>query len=279
MRFTPTKIRRRLVKSVAQKGVLKTAVGCAVWPASYVGWKIIDGSPFERQRRAEGRAFDRDHDVDTERDRASEWSADVPSEHWAQGTGYHPTPPGTVRRAIESLGVALESYTFIDVGSGKCRVPMVAAEYPFTQCLGVEYDPGLHQTAEANIRAYRNDRQRCPDVRSLCVDATKLTLPDTPLVLFFHDPFSEEVLGKFLANLRRGLEQHPRDVRIIEYDPVYRALLKSHGFVEYAAADLDSSSFYPAAVYKLRWFDTNTFRNRLGQEFVIYRAGEVQGPN
>ena len=52
------KIRRRLQKSVLQYGVLATIGRCAIWPLMYVGWKVIEWSPFERHRRLAGEQFD-----------------------------------------------------------------------------------------------------------------------------------------------------------------------------------------------------------------------------
>jgi len=271
MRFTPGKIRRRLEKSARQVGVGRTVGRCFALPFTTVGWKIIGSTAFEREQRRAGKAYDAEHRVETERNRDTEWAADIDSEHWGQGTGYHPSPPDAVRRAIRSLDIDHRAYTFADVGSGKCRVPLVASEFPFKACLGIEYDPQLHAIAERNIAAYRGDNQRCVAVRSHCADATTFDLPLTPLVLFFHDPFGEPVLTKFLDHLKDSLRDHPRDVRVIEYDPVYRELLAAAGFRETGGEDADREGFLPAVVYKLDWFNRNTFRNRLGQEYLTYR--------
>jgi SAM-dependent methyltransferase len=270
----PSKIRRRLEKSVLQHGVPRTVRRCLIWPFMYIGWKIIERTPFERQRRQAGEAFDRQYGVDTTRNRSTEWAADIDSENWAEGTGYDPTPPDTVRRSIQSLQIDHEEYVFIDLGSGKGRVTLVASEFPFKECLGVEYAPDLHEVAVRNIAAFSSDKQRCKVVKSCCRDAAKFPIPEAPLVLFFHDPFSEVVLDKFLQNVQRSLREKPRRVYVIEYDPVYRDQFRNAGFSEIGCQNLGAAQFLPKFFYKLKWLELNTFRNRLGKEFGIYANTE-----
>jgi predicted RNA methylase len=236
----------------------------------YMGWKIIERTPFERQRRQAGEAFDRQYGVDTTRNRSTEWAADVESENWAEGTGYYPTPPDAVRRSIQALQIDLEEYVFIDLGSGKGRVMLVASEFPFKECLGVEYSPDLHEAAVRNIADFSSDKRRCNTIRSCYHDATTFPLPETPLVLFFAHPFGDAVLDKFLQNVHRSLREKPRRVYIIEYDPVYRDQFRDAGFRETGGQNLGAAQFLPKLFYRLKWFETNTFRNRLGREFVIY---------
>jgi SAM-dependent methyltransferase len=251
----PAKIRRRLEKSVLQHGVLGTAGRCLLWPFMYMSWKIMERTSFERKREQAGEDFDRQHGVDTTRNRGTEWAADVKSENWAEGTGYAATPPDTVRRSIQPLVIDHREYVFIDLGSGKGRVMFVASEFPFKECLGVEYAPDLHEVAVRNIAAFRSDKQRCKVIKSYCHDAATFPLPETPLVLFFAHPFGDAVLDKFLQSVQRSLRKKPRKVYVIYYDPICHDHFLNAGFSEIGS-------------HKLPKF--NRFRNRLGKEFVIF---------
>ncbi len=251
----PDKIRRRLEKSVLQYGVLATVGRCLMWPFMFIGWKIMERTPFERQRRQAGEEFDQQYGVDTTRNRGTEWAADIESENWAEGTGYAATPPDTVRRSIEPLQIIHEEYVFIDLGSGKGRVPFVASEFPFKECLGVEYAPDLHEVAVRNIAAFKSDKQRCKVIKSYCHDAATFPLPETPLVLFFAHPFGDAVLDKFLQSLQRSMREKPRKVYVIYYDPICSDQFVGAGFREIGSQNLGTF---------------NTFKNRLGKEFVIY---------
>jgi hypothetical protein len=267
------KIRRRLKKSVLQYGVLVTAGRCFAWPAMYVGWRLVEMSPSERRRRARGEAFDAVCGVDTERSRFSEWDADIDSPNWAQGVGYDPTPAETVRKSLRLLPIDFEDYTFIDLGSGKGRVPLVASDFPFHEIIGVEYAPDLHAVAEQNIAAYSNPDQRCTRVRSVCHDAAEFPLPKRPLVLFFAHPFGESVIRKFLDWVDRSLTRAPRKIYLIYFDPICGAMFAGGRFREFASCDLPHRTILPKFFYtRLRWFELIGFRNRDGKEFVIYES-------
>jgi hypothetical protein len=265
------KIRRRIDKSVLQYGVIATIGRCLIWPFMYVGWKLVEWGPFERRRRLAGEQFDLEYGVNTTRERGAEWAADVDSENWAEGTGYDATPPDTVRRSIKPLNINHEDFIFIDLGSGKGRVMLVASEFPFKECIGIEYAPDLHEVAQKNIDIFESDRQRCNVIKSFCHDAATFPLPETPLVLFFAHPFGEAVLEKFLQSVQRSLRENPRKVYVIYYDPICNDKWIAAGFREVDSQDLGTSQFLPKFLYsRLRWFELNTFRNSLGKEFVIY---------
>jgi hypothetical protein len=117
-----------------------------------------------------------------------------------QGLKYQPNPPGTTRHLLDSLSIDFPRTTFIDMGSGKGRVLLVAAEYPFKEVLGIEFAEQLHEIAVQNIRSYRG-RLRCRTVRSLCLDAVDFILPGGPLLLHFFNPFPGPVLQRVLSNI------------------------------------------------------------------------------
>ena len=272
MNLSPAKIRRRLKKVTLQYGIFGAAWRCLIWPLMYVGWRVVDNTPFERRRVKEGLDFDAQYGVDTSRTRSSEWGADINSDSWSEGTGYYPTPPGAVRRSVGALPVALEDYVFIDLGSGKGRVPLVASEFPFKQCIGIEYDPSLHEIAKRNFDRFRSEQQRCHDVQSVCHDATTFPFPQSPMVLFFADPFGGSVLDQFLQHLNKSLEEKPRDAFLIEYDPVNRERFTAAGFTEFGGQDIDAQGLLPEIFYKIKLLEEHTFRNRRGKEYLIFRS-------
>lgn len=252
----PGKIRRRFQKAFQQHGVAKTIGLTLVWPIMFAKWRLQEQTPFERARVQAGKDYDREHNVDTIRTRENEHTADVNSENWAQGTGYGVSPPQTVRRAIEMLPFDnFEDFVFIDMGSGKCRVPMVATEYPFKACIGVEYDPALHATAEKNLKSFTSTRQKCMDLQAHCADAVTYPLPDDPVVLYFGHPFGGEVLDGMLKNIKQSLEQNPRPFYIIYYDPICHKAYKSYGFKPIGDFDLPK---------------IHRFHNKLGKEVVVF---------
>ena len=128
------------------------------------------------------------------------------------GFSYVATPPRLVRGCLDALAVPEESFTFIDMGSGRGRVLLMASERPFRRVVGIEFAAELHEAATENIRRFPKRRMRCRDVTSLYGDAAAFTFPLDPLILYFNNPFSENVMTKVLQNLATSHQQQPRPI-------------------------------------------------------------------
>lgn len=64
----------------------------------------------------------------------------VVGENASHAIPYIPTTPGSGRHMLRDLPVTdLSGYTFIDMGSGKGRMLLLAAELPFRRIIGVEF--------------------------------------------------------------------------------------------------------------------------------------------
>lgn len=88
------------------------------------------------------------------------YNADGPPETNPLYLDYQPTPVRTMRALLRQLDADMGSSTFVDFGSGKGRVLLIASEFRFTRVIGVEFDEKLHRTARKNIGAFRG-RRRC----------------------------------------------------------------------------------------------------------------------
>jgi SAM-dependent methyltransferase len=130
----------------------------------------------------------------------------IESENRALGFPYVPSPGLLVDTLLANVGEQLSRFSFVDFGSGKGRVLLVASHYPFREVVGVEFSPELHETAEANIRRYQSPLRRCPRVRSVCADAATFALPAPDCVLYFNNPFAEPVFARVLANVQAAHE-------------------------------------------------------------------------
>ena len=67
------------------------------------------------------------------------------------GTGYAGVPPSTFREALKRLPIRHEDFTFIDIGCGKGRALLVAAEFPFRSLIGVEITVEMSEVSRANV--------------------------------------------------------------------------------------------------------------------------------
>jgi hypothetical protein len=165
-----------------------------------------------RIRDARWRLWDAWHGVDTNQP-ADLGSLTVIGVNRDHGVRYEPS--GSIRPTLRDLDIAFEQYGFIDLGSGKGRVLLTSAEFPFRFVIGVEFSSELHTIAQQNIRQYRRGALRCRDIRSVLGDAAEYALPPVPLVVYLFNPFTGPVLNVVIRNIRRSVDADPRDVIMI----------------------------------------------------------------
>jgi SAM-dependent methyltransferase len=158
--------------------------------------------------------FDHTYGVDT--------SGEIPSrtlgltgENAKYAVLYDTPPAATLRAILDSLKGDLSDCTFIDVGSGKGRVLLIASEYGFKKVLGIELSERLHRVAVHNISVWRSSKQRCFALDAVCVDAAEMPIPDGALVLYFFVPFEAPVMRKVVARLEASYRKAPRQMQIV----------------------------------------------------------------
>lgn len=139
-------------------------------------------------------------------------------------THYEATPLADFDALMAANPIAVNTATFIDIGSGMGRVVLLAARKAFKQIIGVEFSGALHEIARENLRTYAGRPLNCRDVRLVHADAADFAFPSGNLVVFMYNPFTAPVLKRVLRNL----ETHaPRDVALIYHTPVHRAAIES----------------------------------------------------
>jgi SAM-dependent methyltransferase len=193
--------------------------------AATTGSAMLELMPSRRKARFGDLDYDWEHSVDTTR---SDVGFRTQLLTGITGRPYFATEPWLFEQIMQALafsvqqsGVSpsvahgtLQDFTFIDLGSGKGRVLLMASEYPFKRIIGVEFMPELHRTAQKNIACYPNDREQCRQIETVCMDAREFQFPDGPLVVYLFNPFPESTFAQVLENLRLSVEQAPRPVYI-----------------------------------------------------------------
>ena len=134
---------------------------------------------------------------------------------------YHDHSPSSVldlRRALRIASPSPESDTFIDFGSGRGRVVLMAAMLPFRRVIGVEISPQLNEVARRNLEIARS-RLSCQEVELVTASADQYEVPHDVTVVYFYNPFSGDVLNRVVANVRRSLEAAPRRLTVVYGTP------------------------------------------------------------
>ena len=189
---------------------------------------LVDLTPQRRKSRYGDIDFDFDHNVDTT------WatiSLRTRLREWLSGGQYQPTEPDFFHQMLASIPVPLDSFTFIDLGSGKGRTLLMASDYPFRHILGIELLDELNAIALQNLARYRSDQQKCFVIESHTGDARNFEFPAEPTVLYLFNPFPRHVWREVLANLHRSLIAAPRGVYVIYHNPVHDDILTAQGWL------------------------------------------------
>ena len=189
---------------------------------------VLESTPERRRQRYGDVEYDWDYRVDTT-------SATVSFRDRLLGvfhSAYQPTEPGPFHEMLDQLPIEYHDFTFIDLGCGKGRTLLMACDYPFRRIVGVELLPALHRVAVENARKYASDKQQCFRIDVVCDDARNFSFPPDPLVLYLFHPFPEPVLEQVIGTLERSLQQKPRPVYLIYYNPVLEHVLASRAHWE-----------------------------------------------
>lgn len=162
------------------------------------------------QRAPESLGFDAENGTETA---AFDWG------------NYEPTLPGVVGRVLDGIERCLgpegtAQATFVDLGCGKGRVVLIAAERRFAKVIGVELDQRLVATAERNVAAWAARHPTATPPAIVWSDAAEVPLAGAPLVLYLYNPFEADVLDLVLRK-HRGPDTwiayvHPMDAKLVE---------------------------------------------------------------
>ncbi|MBF0099099.1 MAG: class I SAM-dependent methyltransferase [Magnetococcales bacterium] len=125
-------------------------------------------------------------------------------------------------------------YLFVDMGAGLGKAMLLAARYPWQEIIGVELAPELCTVLERNLIRYRDRHPEMPPWRIVNCDASVFEFPDTPLIVFFFDPFRDIVFTSMMTNLTRRVYRTDAPVWIMYVNPVEDLAIPIESFVRIA---------------------------------------------
>jgi SAM-dependent methyltransferase len=166
---------------------------------------------WREQRAPESVGFDEAHGTETA---SFDWFGN-----------YEPTRPTVVDEVLDALRIDWPRWTFVDLGSGKGRVLLVAARRPFARVVGIEASARLHQVARANLAAVG---PTVAPVHLFHADVRDAPVPSGPLVLFLYNPFGADVLVDVLGRLGA------RPLLVVYVNPVHAAVVEQASFAQVA---------------------------------------------
>lgn len=121
---------------------------------------------------------------------------------------YLPSTFSLIAKSISFFAdkVDFKDCNFVDWGSGKGKVLIGAAKFPFKKVKGVEFTEELHQIAEKNITRLKLSNT----VYSYQGDAMNFNLEKDDQIFYFFNPFNGYILESCLQNIVRQKNDKPR---------------------------------------------------------------------
>src|ERR1700692_1715349 len=129
-------------------------------------------------------------------------------ENDAHNYGYSAIAPSVFREAcrrwretLPAVSGRIEGYSFVDVGSGKGRALLLAAELPFRKVIGVELSEELVRISQRNVARWTRIEKPKAKIRVLQQDAANFRWPRTPLLVYLYNPFACSLVAQIAASL------------------------------------------------------------------------------
>jgi SAM-dependent methyltransferase len=147
---------------------------------------------------------------------------DFESEHKECATLYQASEAQPLRGLMRKLDLPKDG-SFVDLGAGKGRVLLIAAQFGFKRVIGVEFSRELCEIARENVRAFARKTQTAARIEIVEFDVANYPIESDSNVFFMFNPFDEVVLTQFLTNLRSSLTRFPRKIWLIYNNPIHDA--------------------------------------------------------
>ncbi|MGI9538569.1 MAG: class I SAM-dependent methyltransferase [Miltoncostaeaceae bacterium] len=154
----------------------------------------------------------------------------------ATAESYMPIQPGRFASGLAAAGVSYEGRTFVDLGSGKGRGLVLAAQEPFRRFVGVEVSPELHELAQLNIASFKRKKGDRREFELRCGDASTFRLPREDMVLFLFNPFRGEALRAVVKGIEEALLDGVRRLTVLYLTPEDQAPFDDAPFLRLVAS-------------------------------------------
>ena len=137
--------------------------------------------------------------------------------NYGNSCNYEPTPSGDFRAFLRALKGQETNAVFVDFGSGKGYVLILAGMHAFRKVIGVEVSSQLSQLAERTIEPVRT-KLKCRSIEIVTCDAAAYAIPTEATIMYIAQSFSGHVLDTVLENIKKSVQQKPRRILLLSYN-------------------------------------------------------------
>jgi SAM-dependent methyltransferase len=114
---------------------------------------------------------------------------------------YLPSPLRVTSWMLDQVGVDPGGCSFVDLGCGKGRVLLIAAQRPFRNIVGVEISTDLAAIARSNIERFRPPSNRVRAISVENTDVREFEMPAGDLLIHMYHPFAAGISAAVFARL------------------------------------------------------------------------------
>lgn len=156
---------------------------------------------------------------------------------------YQPIDEAQFRSVMEALPIRIADYCFVDLGSGKGRALLLAAQLGFKTITGVEFSEELHQAATKNMAAAHGKWPNVDRIDLVCGDAAQFSPPSAPVVYYLYNPFGAGVMHKVIETWAKAIKTDSQDIWIVYTNPTQLELLMGEPVFAYQFTKSASAVF------------------------------------
>jgi SAM-dependent methyltransferase len=129
---------------------------------------------------------------------------------------YLPSPLRVTTWMLDRIGIDPREYSLVDLGCGKGRVLLVAAQQPFHKIVGVEISTDLAAIARRNIARFRPSSEQVRAIAVENTDVRKFTMPPGNLLIHMYHPFDPAISAAVFARLA-AIQDLPQRRVVVAY--------------------------------------------------------------
>lgn len=153
--------------------------------------------------------------------------------------GYNQSRTRYIWKLLNNLNLD-SNCVFVDVGSGKGKVLLIASNFKFKKIIGIESSKILCDIAMKNVSIYKTKVDGLVNkIEIINQNIVNYKITPEENVFFMFNPFNFSVMEHFLVKLKNSFFASPRLIWLIYFNPKYKNLIESQKWF-----DLYSNNWY-----------------------------------
>lgn len=143
---------------------------------------------------------------------------------------------------------------FVDIGSGKGKALVLAAQVGYRDLCGIELFEDLTKVAQKNLDKFKQSEPRFNDlnVELKTMDATDYSFDENDQFIFMNDPFSDKPMQRLIENITQSWENNPREMWVVFKNNNQRSLPSIYDLKEFSEYEVFEFSGNYFEVFKAK---------------------------